>query len=69
LSELLYLVEEQGIAFDEFSLQMAQDKLIAELSGAPLESLEIQEIKAVTYHKLSVRNTDLGLQVNIVFDV
>jgi SHS2 domain-containing protein len=68
LSELLYLVEEEGLAFDEFSLQISQDKLIAELTGAPLESLE-KEIKAVTYHKLSVRKTDLGLQVNIVFDV
>jgi SHS2 domain-containing protein len=68
LSELLYLVEEEGLAFDEFSLQISQDKLIAELTGPPLESLE-KEIKAVTYHKLSVRKTDLGLQVNIVFDV
>jgi SHS2 domain-containing protein len=68
LSELLFLVEGQGIAFDGFSLQVAQDMLLAELSGAPVDSIS-REIKAVTYHRLAVRRSGVGLQVNIVFDV
>jgi SHS2 domain-containing protein len=68
LSELLFLAEEQGLAFDDFSLKIARNNLLAELSGAPLESLD-KEIKAVTYHKLEVRQADRGLEVNIVFDV
>jgi SHS2 domain-containing protein len=68
LSELLFLAEEQGLAYDEFSLEISEEKLFAQLSGAPLESLD-KEIKAVTYHKLEVRQTGRGLEVNIVFDV
>lgn len=68
LSELLFLMEEKGIAFDGFSLRVAQKVLQAELSGGQIASLD-KEVKAVTYHGLAVRSTENGLQVNIVFDV
>jgi SHS2 domain-containing protein len=68
LSELLFLAEEHGLAFDEFTLEVSEAKLFAQLSGAPLASLD-KEIKAVTYHKLQVLRTERGLEVNIVFDV
>jgi SHS2 domain-containing protein len=68
LSELLFLAEEQRLAFDEFALSINDDKLSAELTGAPVSSMD-KEIKAVTYHQLAVRRTGSGLQVNIVFDV
>lgn len=68
LSELLFLAEDEGLAFDEYSLEIGQDTLHVELTGAPLDSMD-KEIKAVTYHKLDVRHTELGLIVNIIFDV
>lgn len=68
LSELLFLAEDEGVAFNEFSLEIAQDTLHVGLIGAPIDSMD-KEIKAVTYHKLDVRRTKLGLQVNIIFDV
>jgi SHS2 domain-containing protein len=68
LTELLYLEEMDGLGFDNFELRLEGDLLEAHLEGAPLESLS-KEIKAVTYHNLVVRETERGLEVNIVFDV
>jgi SHS2 domain-containing protein len=69
LNELLWLEEEQGLAFDRFSIMVDnQLNLQAELNGFAIASLD-KEIKAVTYHNLQVENTSQGLRVNIVFDV
>jgi SHS2 domain-containing protein len=68
LGELLYLIETTELAFDRFDLKITDYSLHADLSGAPLELLS-KEIKAVTYHNLTVHQTKQGLQANIVFDV
>ena len=68
LSELLFLGEEENLAFDEFRLSMDGNNLKAQVLGAPIRE-QVKEIKAVTYHRLQVRQTDTGLEVNIVFDV
>lgn len=68
LSELLFLAEDEGLAFDEYKLKFVDDKLHVELIGAPIDAID-KEIKAVTYHKLEVRHSPNGVQVNIIFDV
>ncbi len=68
LSELLYWVEQDNLAFDQFHLSLDGFHLRASLSGAPLARWE-KEIKAVTFHNLLARQTDQGWRVNIVFDV
>ena len=68
LTELVYLIESEGLAYDEFELQLEGDQFIAEITGAPLASLT-KEVKAVTYHNLIIHATDRGLEANIVFDV
>ena len=68
LSELLYLGEKEGLGFDSFELRLVGDRLHANLSGAVIVSTS-KEIKAVTYHRLQIRETEAGLNVNIVFDV
>ena len=68
LEELLYLQSMHGLAFDEFQLHFDGWKLQANLSGAPLDSLE-KEIKAVTFHNLQIEEGRRGLEVRIVFDV
>ncbi len=69
LTELLWLQQEEKLAFDHFSIAVNEDyNLRAELCGAPIVSLD-KEIKAVTYHYLKVETTSQGLRVNIVFDV
>lgn len=68
LGELLFLAENEGMAFDEFELKLQGERLTASMKGAPLISQD-KEIKAVTYHNLQVRNTGAGLAARIVFDV
>ena len=68
LSELLYYSEQEQIGFDKFQITMDGFELQAELEGAQLASLD-KEIKAVTYHRLAVRQLDGNLMVNVVFDV
>lgn len=69
LTELLWLEQEQGLGFADFSIQIDnQYNLQAELHGAAIANLD-KEIKAVTYHNLVVQTTQQGLWVTIVFDV
>ncbi|HEX9017892.1 MAG TPA: archease [Anaerolineaceae bacterium] len=68
LSELLYLNESEGLAFDDFELSFQAAHLRAVLHGAPAAGQK-KEIKAVTYHNLAIRPTENGLEATIVFDV
>ena len=68
LTELIFLTESEGLAFDEFNLKFEGDRFIADVTGAKLESLS-KEIKAVTYHNIKIRETGSELKANIVFDV
>jgi len=68
LSELLWLAESERLGFDQYCLSLEGELLHAVLEGALLVSID-KEIKAVTWHRLSVRETKQGLAVNIVFDV
>lgn len=69
LSELLFYTETDLVGFDQYDLDRLDDhSLRAQLRGAPVDS-QTKEIKAVTYHNLTVRQTERGLSANIVFDV
>jgi len=69
LSELLFFTETDQVGFDEYDLDRLDDhSLRAQLRGAAVAS-QTKEIKAVTYHNLTVRQTERGLSANIVFDV
>ena len=68
LSELLWLGERDGLAFDSFDLSLKADRLYARLEGAPIAS-QAKEIKAVTFHNLAIHQSGSGLEANIVFDV
>jgi SHS2 domain-containing protein len=69
LTELLWLEQEQGLGFDEFSLVVdSLYNLQAQLGGSGIVKLD-KEIKAVTYHNLAIQTTKQGLRVRIVFDV
>ncbi len=68
LGELLHFAEQDSLAFDEFDLAVSETVLIANLQGAPIAERK-KEIKAVTYHNLSIQKSSQGLQAEIVFDV
>jgi SHS2 domain-containing protein len=67
LSELL-LGEMEGLAFNQFELQVEPGVFNARMSGGKLLGIR-KEIKAVTYHNLAVRQVDGHWEVTIVFDV
>jgi SHS2 domain-containing protein len=68
LVELLYLAESERVAFDHLELEVVGHRLRADLEGARVRA-QAKEIKAVTYHRLAVRDTERGLETRIVFDV
>ncbi len=68
LVELLYLAESERLAFDRVDLEVVGHRLSADLEGARLRA-QTKEIKAVTYHRLAVRDTEHGLETRVVFDV
>jgi SHS2 domain-containing protein len=68
LQEVLYLGEVDGLGFDAFEIHIEDHTLDATLSGSPIEAIK-KEVKAVTYHKLQVKETDSGVSARIVLDV
>lgn len=68
LSELVYYAEQENLGFDNFDINIKNGRLKVKMEGAPLQSLS-KAIKAVTWHKLEIRESARGLEVEIVFDV
>jgi SHS2 domain-containing protein len=68
LTELIFLTESEGLAFDQYDLHLEGDQLIALISGSKLDSIS-KEIKAATFHKLKIVESENGLVAKIVFDV
>ncbi len=69
LEELLYFSESERILFHNFrGLQVEGSRVSGMMEGGALRSQE-KEIKAVTFHNLEIRQSERGLEVEIVFDV
>ena len=68
LSEILYLFEGEGLGFASFNLTIQGDSLVCDAILAPVQEVE-KEIKAVTYHNLSIHQTPNGCWARLVFDV
>lgn len=68
LQEVLYLGEVDGLGFDTFEIHIEDHSLDAKISGSPIEAIK-KEVKAVTYHKLKVKESESGVNARIVLDV
>jgi SHS2 domain-containing protein len=68
LSELVYYTDKENVAFDTFNVEINGDRIAVEMKGAPLMWIN-KAIKAVTYHRMAVRQTMRGFEVELVFDV
>lgn len=69
LTELLYLIEEQGMIITQITVHRVADlTLEAEVVGMPGGKFS-RHIKAATYHRLAIRRTDEGFTTTVVFDV
>ena len=69
LEELLYRLTEDYMYYQVDNLTINPDfTLKAKLKGTQVRAYQ-RDIKAVTYHRLNIRETDTGFEVNIVFDI
>jgi len=69
LEELLYLIERHEVGFGKIELVALNDtNLVASVEELPGVAPS-KEIKAVTYHGLEIKETRMGVEVTIVFDV
>lgn len=68
LNELLFLCENEGLAFNRFNLHRKGFEVCADLQGTKITTRQ-KEIKAATFNGLQVRPTPFGLEALIVFDV
>ena len=72
LAELLFEVEANHVLYDEIEIEVGAGKLTASLSGGTIDfagSQTNEEIKAVTYHQLRVRQLSEGWEATVIFDV
>ncbi|HSO27849.1 MAG TPA: archease [Anaerolineales bacterium] len=70
LNELLYLAENEALAFERFEFILTDFNLHARMTGGKILS-QSKEVKAVTYHNLEIQPgaDGNGLTANIVLDV
>ena len=72
LNEILYIVNTEEIIFCEFSVDVNGNRLEGSMRGEPLDfsKHEIKdEIKAATYHELTVKREGELWEVRVIFDV
>lgn len=69
LEELLYRLTEDYMFFEIQRITIKDNfSLKAKLKGNQIKSYQ-RDIKAVTYHRLNIKETEDGYSVNIVFDI
>lgn len=70
LSETLYLSDVNNEAyFDAIIHELSNTHIKATVRGAKITGFEVVEIKAVTYHDLSIKQIDGEWVADIVFDI
>lgn len=68
LNELLFYLEQSRLGLDHFDFSIDDNDLTVRCESRPVTSIK-KEIKAVTYHQLTVHETGGTLETTIVFDV
>jgi len=71
LSELVYAVDAERLAFRDFDVSSPDERgerTVVDAVGAPVSGVD-KEIKAVTWHELSVAETECGYGGRVTFDV
>ncbi len=72
LSELIYLFDTRRMVLSRFQVRLSDTGLEAEAAGEPLDAARHRlrnEIKAVTYHQLSLRQTEAGWEATVIVDI
>lgn len=72
LNELLFRFETRGMLFRVFDVRCNDQGLEATIRGEPCDPSRhrlAHEVKAITYHGLSVEPTDGGWQAELILDI
>lgn len=72
LNELLYQFEAQGMLFAQFDVTVSDSGLTALVRGEPVDFDRHQmsnEVKAITYHHLTVEQTPDGWRAEVIVDI
>jgi len=72
LNELLFLMESERMLFSDFDVRVEGSRLEAVLRGEPADPgrhSQRSEVKAATYHELSVGRAAGGWKARVIFDV
>jgi SHS2 domain-containing protein len=71
LNELLYMAEEHGEIYCEFDIAtLSATEIVSQVRGMQHDSRNLlKQIKAATFHDLSIEQTAQGYTTAIVFDV
>jgi SHS2 domain-containing protein len=72
LNELLFLFEAQHLLISQFDLVLEAKKLVATVAGEPLDRSRHQtdhEVKAITYHGLTVAQVQDGWRAEVILDI
>ena len=72
LKELLYQFDSQHLLFSRFQVHVGDNGLSATAWGEPLDPNRHQllhEVKAITYHGLTVEQTDQGWLAEVIVDI
>lgn len=70
LSEALYLSDVNNEAYLAVDVhELSSMHIHATLQGVKIQGFEVVEIKAVTYHELTIKQVDNIWQADVVFDI
>jgi len=72
LNELLYVFETQRLVLAQFAVRLTEDALEGTGRGEPLDLARhkmAHEVKAITYHGLSVEQTSSGWRAEVIVDI
>jgi SHS2 domain-containing protein len=70
LSQALYLSDVHNEAYFDATIDEIDERhIVATIYGVPVNGFEVVEIKAVTYHGLSIQKVNGAWQAEIVFDI
>lgn len=72
LNELLYIFESQHLILSKFNVTINEQGLTAQAYGEPFDRQRHQsdhEVKAITYHGLTVEQTATAWQARVIVDI
>lgn len=72
LKELLFIFETKHLVFNQFKVHLSSGKLVAEISGEPLNNSKHalgREVKAVTLHQFKLAKENARYFAEVILDI